>query len=216
MTDDQNDQPNSANPGQPGPDEQPVQPAPPDQVQQGEPQPDPTASAQPDATTPGQPDPAQTQQPAPGYPAGEQVYAAVPPGYEPYGAAVVPVVVGPAPLGKRRSPGLVILLAIATCGVWNYIWSYQVGDELKNYRGKGQGGIIYLVFTFVFPPITMFLLAGEIEEAYNERGLQSPVSTMLGLWFLLPLIGNIIWYLKVQNALNEYWTSLGQTNSPSL
>ena len=28
-------------------------------------------------------------------------------------------------------------------------------------------------------------------------------------YLLLPLIGNIIWYVKVQEALNEFWLSKG-------
>lgn len=35
----------------------------------------------------------------------------------------------------------------------------------------------------------------------------SPVKGVNGLWFLLPLIGALIWFFKVQGALNEFWTS---------
>jgi hypothetical protein len=35
------------------------------------------------------------------------------------------------------------------------------------------------------------------------------VTALWGLWFLLPLIGNIIWYVKVQRALNDLWLSNG-------
>ena len=30
-----------------------------------------------------------------------------------------------------------------------------------------------------------------------------------GLWFLLPLIGSLIWFIQVQGALNRYWESKG-------
>jgi hypothetical protein len=39
---------------------------------------------------------------------------------------------------------------------------------------------------------------------------------MTGIWFLLPLIGNIVWYLKVQRALNDYWTARGIENKPGI
>ena len=29
------------------------------------------------------------------------------------------------------------------------------------------------------------------------------------LWWLLPIIGHIVWFVKVQNALNSYWESKG-------
>lgn len=121
-----------------------------------------------------------------------------------------------APLGKRRSVGLVILLSIVTCGVWTIVWSYQQGEELQRFRNRGLGGVVYLIVTLLASPVTMFLLPNEIEEAYHERGLASPVSLTTGLWFLLPLAGSIVWYVKTQEAINEYWTMLGQTNEPGL
>ena len=31
-----------------------------------------------------------------------------------------------------------------------------------------------------------------------------------------PIIGNIIWYVRIQDAINTYWTAHGQTNEPGL
>ena len=55
----------------------------------------------------------------------------------------------------------------------------------------------------------MFTIPNEIEKMYQREGRQSPVSTVWGLWFLLPIIGNIIWYVKVQRVLNDFWPSKG-------
>jgi uncharacterized membrane protein YhaH (DUF805 family) len=120
------------------------------------------------------------------------------------------------PLGKRRSAGLVILLTIVTCGVWAVVWAYQNGDELQRFSGKGAGGIVHLVVTILLSPVTMFLLAGEVEQRYRDDGREPPITTIWGLWFLLPLIGNLIWYLRIQDAINNYWTAHGQTNDPGL
>ena len=38
---------------------------------------------------------------------------------------------------------------------------------------------------------------------YERDGRESPVSTLWGLWFLLPIIGHFIWYFKVQAALER-------------
>jgi hypothetical protein len=113
------------------------------------------------------------------------------------------------PPGKARSIGLVILVTIVTFGIWTWVWSYQNGEEMKKHNGDGLGGGLYLLFTILLAPVTMFLLASEIEQMYNRAGKQSPVSALTGLWFLLPLIGNIVWYVKVQRALNDQWVSLG-------
>lgn len=119
-------------------------------------------------------------------------------------------------LGKRRSAGLVILLTIVTCGVWAVVWAYQNGDELQRFSGKGLGGPVHLVVTILLSPVTMFLLAGEVEQRYRDDGQEPPITTIWGLWFLLPVIGNLIWYLRIQDAINAYWTAHGQTNDPGL
>ena len=118
----------------------------------------------------------------------------------------------PAPMGppgNGRSAGLVILVSIVTLGIWTLVWSYQNGEELKKHNRTGLGGVLYLVLTLVFAPITMFMLADEIDKMYTASGKQSPVTAITGLWFLLPIIGNIVWYVKVQGALNAHWESLG-------
>lgn len=118
--------------------------------------------------------------------------------------------------GKRRSAGLVILLTIVTCGIWAVVWAYQNGDELQGYSGKGLGGLGHLLVTILASPVTMFLLASEVEQRYRDDGREPPITTIWGLWFLLPLIGNLIWYLRIQDAINGYWTAHGQTNDPGL
>lgn len=109
-----------------------------------------------------------------------------------------------------------ILLSIVTCGVWTVVWAYQNGDELQRFSGKGLGGVVHLIVTILVSPVTMFLLAGEVEQLYRDDGREPPITTIWGLWFLLPLIGNLIWYLRIQDAINDYWTAHGQTNDPSL
>ena len=132
-------------------------------------------------------------------------------------AAGVPGPGGLGPLGSRRSIGLIILLSIVTCGVWTIVWSYQNGDELQRHTGQGIGGVGYLFITLLLSPVTMFLLAGEVEQMYRAEGNQNPpITTVWGLWFLLPLIGNIIWYVQIQNAINDYWTAHGATDELSI
>jgi hypothetical protein len=120
------------------------------------------------------------------------------------------------PIGKPRSIGLVILLSIVTLGIWTIVWSYQNGEELRRYRGQGLGGIAYLFITFLIAPVTMFLMASEVEQMYRQAGKEPPITTIWGLWFLLPLIGNIIWYVRIQQAINDQWQSLGATEKPGL
>jgi hypothetical protein len=62
----------------------------------------------------------------------------------------------------------------------------------------------------------MFLMANEVEQIYRRQGKEPPITTLWGLWFLLPLIGNLIWYLRIQRAINDEWSAHGATDSPGL
>jgi len=120
------------------------------------------------------------------------------------------------PIGKPRSVGLTILVAILTLGIWTWVWSYLNGEELKNYRREGLGGLAYLLLTLFIYPVTMFLMANEVEKMYVEAGEQPRITTLWGLWFLLPLIGQIVWYVRIQNAINGFWQARGGSMSPGL
>ena len=113
------------------------------------------------------------------------------------------------PLGKPRSVGVSILLAIVTIGIYAFYWVYKTQDEVKQHSGIGVGGGLGLVIFFFISPVTYFLVASDVAAMYQRRGWNSPVSTLTGLWFILPLLGSLIWFVKVQGALNRYWEALG-------
>jgi hypothetical protein len=119
------------------------------------------------------------------------------------------------PIGKVGTPtaaGTQILLTIVTLGIWAYVWTYRQHRDIQEYSGEGVGGglglVIYLFVGFVTP----FLLDNEIEtKLYGKAGQQSPVTTATGAWIFLPFAGAIIWYLKTQGALNDFWMQRGAT-----
>jgi hypothetical protein len=114
--------------------------------------------------------------------------------------------------GVFYNTGLTIVLMIVTFGIWGFFWTYRTSEDLKKYNGDGLGGVIGVVIYFVLSPILMFTIPNEIKNMYQREGRESPVSAIWGLWFLLPLIGHIIWYVKVQAALNDFWRSKGATS----
>jgi hypothetical protein len=122
---------------------------------------------------------------------------------------------GPAPAsisGPFYSIGLTILLMIVTLGIWGFFWTYRTNEDLKRYNGDGLGGVLGVVIYLLLSPVLMFTIPNEVKQSYERDGRQSPVSALWGLWFLLPIIGNIIWYVKVQGALNDFWRSKGATS----
>jgi Domain of unknown function (DUF4234) len=114
------------------------------------------------------------------------------------------------PVGHTRSIGLSILWAILTLGIYTIIWTYKTQEEVKRYSGNGVGGVIGMVIYILISPVTFFLVPSEVRYMYEDLdGQRSPVRGIYGLWFVLPLIGHIIWFVQVQGALNRYWESKG-------
>ncbi len=142
-------------------------------------------------------------------PAAEPAVAAasVPPPPPP---APQPVVGGITPGSvKVRSPLAVILLSIITFGIYHLYWTYQVYRELKETTRTGIGPVIGLVIAIVVNVVNLFVLPAEIGNMYERSGQHRPVSGLTGLWILLPLIGLIVWVVKVQGALDREWERLG-------
>jgi hypothetical protein len=111
--------------------------------------------------------------------------------------------------GVFYSKGMTILLMIVTLGIWGFFWSYHTGEDLKRYNGDGFGGWLNVLFYLLFGVVLWFTIPNEISNMYRRDSQESPVSALWGLWFLLPIIGNFVWYLKVQDALNDFWRGKG-------
>jgi hypothetical protein len=109
------------------------------------------------------------------------------------------------PVGKTRSSAAVILLTIVTFGIYGVIWQYKSFKELKDYTGQGIGGGLGLLFAILLAIVNVFMLPAEVGNMYQASGQETPVSGKTGWWVLLPLIGLIIWVVKVQGSLNRFW-----------
>ncbi len=116
---------------------------------------------------------------------------------------------GPGPAGKVRSPVAVIIFSIITLGIYTLYWYYAVFTELKERTGTGIGGPIGLLLAFCISIVNWFLLPSEIANMYKMEGVEPPVSGLTGFWNLIPLVGSIIWVVKVQGALNRRWEASG-------
>jgi hypothetical protein len=132
-----------------------------------------------------------------------------PPPPAPYGSAPA-YPYGPGPIGQVRSTGMSIFLFIITFGIYGWFWYYGVHEEMKQHRnGQGLGGVVALLLAIFVSFVMPFLTADEVGKLYEARGQAKPVSAITGLWILLPLIGGIVWFVKTNGAINDYWRSLG-------
>lgn len=112
-------------------------------------------------------------------------------------------------IGKVRGLGVTILLAIVTFGIYTFVWYFKTSKEMKAHSGFGLGGPIALLIAIFAGIASPFISGHEVGQLYVRRGQQAPVSALTAFWMLLPLLGALIWYVKVNGSLNKYWESLG-------
>ena len=107
--------------------------------------------------------------------------------------------------GKVREPVAVIIFSIITFGIYFLVWTYKIFKENKDFSGQGVGGVIGLVIGLVVGIVNWFLIPSEIGTIYERMGREKPVRGVTGFWNLIPLIGFIIWVVKVQGAMNRLY-----------
>ncbi|HJS71057.1 MAG TPA: DUF4234 domain-containing protein [Gaiellaceae bacterium] len=116
------------------------------------------------------------------------------------------------PLGNRRGVGFAILMFIVTLGFYSWYWVFKTQEEVKEHSGQGIGGVLGLVIWILLNPVSAFVIPSEIGAMYRKDGRDSPVTGWTGLW-LFPLgfliVTAIVWFVKVQGALNDYWEAKG-------
>jgi Domain of unknown function (DUF4234) len=114
------------------------------------------------------------------------------------------------PPGKRRGILFVLLISLITIGIYTIYWAYKTHEELKQHTGEGLGGVLGLVIWIILNPVSAFVIPSEIGKMYNRAGRASPVTGWTGLWlfpFGILIIPAIVWFVKVQGSLNQYWQS---------
>ena len=111
------------------------------------------------------------------------------------------------PLGQQRGVGFGILMFIITIGFYGWYWAYKTHEEMKQHTGEGLGGVVGLVIWILISFVSIFVIPSEVGKMYTRDGREPPVTGWTGLWLLLPLAGGIVWFVKVQGALNRYWES---------
>ncbi len=136
-----------------------------------------------------QPPPSEQQQPPP-YP------------QSPY----MPSGPGQGPIGQQRKPWKVVVFTFITLGIYGAWWTYRNHEDIKLHIGEGVGGVLGLVIYLLVGIVTLFLLPLEIKKMYERDGRESPVGAMTAFWILLFAIP---WFVKCQQALNQYWASKG-------
>ena len=115
-------------------------------------------------------------------------------------------------LGEQRGVGITIVLFIVTFGIYGLYWIYKSFAEIRGYRGQGVDGLVGLLLAFV--AVSTFLLPSYVGRMFKEDEQQPPITGWGGLWVFIPLIGSIIWLVKIQGALNRFWAQHAGASVP--
>jgi hypothetical protein len=117
-----------------------------------------------------------------------------------------------APAGKQRSIGVSILLFVVTLGFYGWYWVYKTQEETKQETGEGVGGVVGLVIWILIGAVSAFVIPSEVGRMFARAGKARPVTGWTGLWlvpFGIFIVPAIVWFVKVQGALNTYWADRG-------
>jgi hypothetical protein len=118
------------------------------------------------------------------------------------------------PVGQIRGTGFGIFIYIITLGIYGWYWYYKTHSEMKQHSGQGLGGGLALVLAIFVGIVMPYITSSEVGNLYTRRGQAAPVSAKTGLWSfpgIFIIVGPIVWFVKTNGALNDYWRSQGAT-----
>ena len=81
---------------------------------------------------------------------------------------------------------------------------------MKQRTGEGLGGVLGLVIWILIGAVSAFVIPSELGKMYARDGMAPPVTGWTGLWlfpFGVFIIPAIVWFVKVQRGLNDYWAA---------
>jgi hypothetical protein len=122
------------------------------------------------------------------------------------------------PLGQPREIGFGIVIFIVTLGFYGWYWAFKTQEEIKQHSGEGLGGVLGLVIWILLHPVEAFVIPSEVGRMYAKDGQQRPMTGWTGLWLYpggILIIPAIVWFVKVQGALNRYWEAQARQAAPS-
>ena len=97
---------------------------------------------------------------------------------------------------------------IVTFGFYSWYWAFKTHEEMQQHTGEGIGGVIGLVIWIVLNFVSAFVIPSEVGKMYEKDGQEPPVTGWTGLWLFpgaILIIPAIVWFVKVQGALNRHW-----------
>lgn len=108
---------------------------------------------------------------------------------------------------QKRNIVVCILLSILTCGIYSFVWMYQMTNDAalanENHELNGMNAILFSLLTCGIYTIYWYYKMGkEIYDAKCKRGLNASDKSVL--YLILAILGlGIVNYCLIQDDLND-------------
>lgn len=113
------------------------------------------------------------------------------------------------PKGTLRSPALVIIFSIITCGIYALVWIYMFANELKQYLEKPEinPGLDLILCIICFPYLYYWAYKyGQlIKEAQKKANIEVEDNSVL--YVIIAVLGFFIVDMAImQSSVNKVWS----------
>jgi hypothetical protein len=110
-------------------------------------------------------------------------------------------------VGEARNPITVILLSIITCGIYYYIWMYQINEEMRQNLGdesieSTKELILTIVTCGIFGIYWIYIMGERIQKLMQKKGQQVENEGTMFLIFSLVGLGVVSIYM-IQERINR-------------
>lgn len=115
-------------------------------------------------------------------------------------------------IGKTRSPIVVVILSLITCGIYSLYWYYTIMEDMnKSLNRDYLSSALMLILAIVCFPVAWYILykvdQGLVEVCHQEG---VPYRENFILWLLLSLafgVGVIVAMVQITTAYNNLWAN---------
>lgn len=119
---------------------------------------------------------------------------------------------------RERSPIIVILLSLVTCGLYTFYWIYKMSEELQNESGKedsispGIELLLVIVTCGIYLFFWYYKYAKMILEIQVSRNISTPDDNAI-LYIILIIFGlSPIAMAIMQSSANKLWMQNENSN----
>ena len=114
-------------------------------------------------------------------------------------------------VGTNRSPVMVLVLTVITCGIYSLYWHYVVGQEINAALGREAVKPMYVFLAILCFPVLYYYMY-TVDKAMLELAAQrgKNYNSNFVLWIICSVLAGVGVYIEmfqVQDTLNDIWST---------